>query len=1032
MKKKFTVFLLLTSLFTLLQKNVYSQEPHTIINTQFTGHVYDSLSKLPLDGATVLIKGTTNQSRADEKGHFNLRTGQKLPFTIIVSFVGYETREIYVTEPVVTVPLERRKNDLGEVVVVGYGTQKRSSITGSVASVSKTGLSQPAVAFDNLLQGSVSGVAVTQSSGQPGSTATIRIRGGNSINFGNDPLYVIDGFIVYNNNNLTNTGASSGSGINALSTINPSDIESIDILKDAAATAIYGSRGANGVVIITTKKGRKGRTELNYSGYFGKQEAAKTHQLLNGAQWASLINDINKSDNQAATFTPAQIEAFGEGYNWQHAALRGAATQNHELSISGGDEKSRFLISGNYFDQDGVILNTGFRRYSGRINYERELNSKFTVAANVYLSRAGQDKLSGANFGSIGFNGAFPTLVLTPSIVKIWNEDGSYNNQNPYIATPTNALRDIVDTKNETQIARSLANAFVEYRIIEGLVLKSSFGMDQLTTKQNYYAPSYTAAGYAAGGIAAVGNVQGSSWLNENTLTYSKNIRDRHAVNVLLGYTTQYSEDESTVAGAQKFASDLTEYNNLSLGGTAVLPASDAHAAALNSFLGRINYTLDDKYSVSLTQRADGSSRLGKNNKWGFFPSVGVSWNAVKERFLEQSDAVSNLKLRASYGQTGNSEVPPYSSLSVLAASNYFFNGALVTGVAPTQLANENLKWETTTQWNLGIDAGFFKNRISITADVYGKKTSDLLLFVPFPLYTGYNTVLKNAGSVSNRGIEFSLNTDNIRGRRFSWKSSIVFAANRNKVLNLGDGVNYYYPVAPTGFVSPVIVKVGLPVSTFWGYRTDGLLTAADLAANVPKLAGVSQVEGDRKYVDANQDGVITTADKVNLGNAQPRFTFGFTNNLAAYGFDLSVFLQGTYGNKVFNFIRQKLEIPTLSLNASASLLDRWSPEHPEGKEPRATNSPVPQVIDRYIEDASFLRVKNITLGYTLPAHLLTKYKITKLRFYITGQNLITATPYSGLDPEANLYDVDNTKQGIDYGIYPSTKTVLVGLNITI
>ncbi|MBZ5856091.1 SusC/RagA family TonB-linked outer membrane protein [Flavihumibacter profundi] len=1017
-----------------------SAQPSTdpIINTVLDGRVIDTKTEGPLEGATVQIKGTTHKVATDNHGKFSFKTGQRFPYTLLVSFVGYQSKEIYVDKSVIEIRIQELQNQLNEVTVVGYGTQKRTDITGSVASVPKSNLQQPAVSFDNLLQGSVSGVAVTQSSGQPGSTATIRIRGGNSINFGNDPLYVIDGFIVYNNNALSNSGASNGPAINALSSINPSDIESIDVLKDASATAIYGSRGANGVVIITTRRGKKGKNDVNYSAYVGRQQITKKLALLNGSQWASLVNDINVSDNVPKTFSDSAIAAIGIGSDWQNSALRDANVQNHELSFTGGDEKSRYLIAGNYFSQDGTVTNTGFKRYSARVNLERNVSDKLKISANIFASRSDDTKLFGNTYGSINFgSAAFPILIQSSPAVKIWNDDGTYNISSPYSTTPTNPLQDIATTTNQSYLTRYLGNVALEYKILKDLVLKVTAGADIFNTKQNYYAPSYTGSpagastGYAAIGYASVGAVSATSWLNENTLTWDHTFNDNHFLNVLGGYTMQHSTDESSVASAQKFPNDLTKFNNMSFAGTPVLSQSDAHESAVNSYLARVNYSYQHKYSLTLSGRADGSSRLGKNNKWGFFPSVGFSWNAGAEDFINRIDQVSNLKLRLTAGQTGNSEVPPYSSLAVLTPTNYYFNSTLVTGISPAQLANPDLKWETTTQYNGGIDLGLYKNRVNLTFDVYYKKTSDLLLYVPFPLYSGYTSVLKNSGSVENKGFELGLNTDNLRSKVLGWKTALVFAVNKNKILSLSEGVNSYFPIAPTGQVSPVIVKVGLPVGTFWGYKTDGLLTAEDISKGTPILAGVPQKEGDRKYIDVNGNSAVTTADKVDLGNSQPKFTFGFTNNFNYKGFDLSIFFQGSYGNKIFNLLRQKLEIPTLSLNSSASLLNRWSTSNPNGTEPRATNSPVPQVIDKLVEDGSYVKLKNISLGYNFSNGLTSKIRAKQLRIYVSAQNLATWTKYTGLDPEVNFYDSDNTKQGIDYGIYPSSKTFLAGINIT-
>jgi len=1034
------VLLLISWLSGIAPVTFYAQSPSDpVINSTLTGIVLDSKTASPIIGALVRIKGTTNQVLTDAKGNFRFKTGQKLPYIIEAVFIGYKKQEIQADGAPLKILLQENESQLNEVVVVGYGTQRKSDITGSVASVSKVLLAQPAAAFDNLLQGSVPGVAVTQSSGQPGSTATIRVRGGNSISFGNAPLYVIDGFIVYNNNDYANTGASNGSGVNALSTINPSDIASIEVLKDAAATAIYGSRGANGVIIITTKRGRRGHDEVSYSTYAGTQQVRKKLDLLNARQWGELVNDINVSTGSAKTYNEADLAALGKGSDWQSAALRKKALQNHELSFSGGDEKSRYLISANYFDQGGIIINTGFKRYSGRVNYERTVSDRLKLATNIFGSQSIEDKLYGNAYNSLNFQStAFANLLQVSPVAKIRNEDGSYNTSSPYSSIPTNPIQDFQSTINKTYLRRILANTSLEYKLLTELTLKVTGGADLINTKQNYYSPGYagspggSATGYAAGGYASVGNLSATTWINENTLTYDHAFGETHFLNVLAGYTMQHQKDESAVASAQKFPNDLTSFNNLNYASTPVLSVSDGHESSLNSYLARVNYSYQHKYNFTLSLRADGSSRLGANNRWGYFPSIGFSWNAGKEVFAERwGSTVSDLKLRLSAGRTGNSEVPPYSSLAALSPTNYYFNGALVTGIAPVQIANPDLKWETTTQYNGGIDFGLVNKRINVSFDAYYKKTTDLLLNVPFPLYTGYASVLQNVGSVENKGWELSVTSDNIKGKDFNWKSTLVLAANRNRIIDLGNGTDYYFPLAPTGYVSPVIVKVGLPVATFWGYNTNGLITKEDLQKGIPVLTGVSQQVGDTKYVDTNGDGLITTADKHNLGSAQPKLTFGFTNTLNYKAFDLSFVFQGSYGNKIFNFLQQKLEIPTLSLNASAVLLDRYSDANPEGKVARATNAPVAQVTDRYVENGSFVKLKNLSLGYSLPGGVLEKIHAKQLRIYITAQNILTWTDYSGLDPEVNFYDNDNTKQGIDYGAYPSSKSFLAGLSVT-
>jgi len=1030
--RKISVLFLLT-VFTFLSS--FGQQ------VEISGKVLEESSKATVIGATIKVKqkGPQTGTVSDAKGDFRLNV-KSLPVTIVISSIGYKNQEIdvYEADPI-TIYLIEDQNRLSSVVVVGYGTQKRSDITGSVSTVSPGLLAQPSASFDNLLQGSVSGVVTTQSSNAPGSTASIRIRGGNSVNFGNDPLYVIDGFLVYNNNDNVNTGAGSGITVNALSTINPSDIESIDILKDASATAIYGARGANGVVIISTKKGKKGVNQVNYNGYYGTQRAAKKVQLLNASQWDQLQNDIYASVPVASRvglnyFTDAQIAADAAGYDWQNAALKTGSVQNHDISISGGDEKSRYLISGNYFDQKGVVVSSDFQRYSGRINYEREVSKKFKVSTNAFGSRSTENKLTGSGYNSLNFNGAFPSLLLTSPRTPVYNTDGSYNTTtNSYLSTTTNPLQDIISTKNNTYLTRVLANVSGEYKIIPDLTLKVSGGTDISITKQNYYAPSYTNAGNSVSGSASVGMTQVNSWLNENTLTYDHDFNDKHFLNVLVGYTTQYQGGESVLANAQLFPNDISTYNNLA-SGTAQPLASSSFTSTTNSYLARINYSYKHKYNVTVSERADGASVLGANKKWGYFPSVGLSWNVNKEGFFKPFEkTISDLKIRLSAGQTGNSNVPPYSSLQSLGTSNYYFNNTLVTGLAPSQLENKNLGWETTTQFDAGIDLSLLNNKINLVLDGYYKKTTDLLLNVPLPLYTGYQSALENVGSVQNKGLELTVNTENIKTKNFSWRSTIVWATNANKILSLGKGVSNYFPLAPTGQVSPVIVAVGQPVGTFWGYSTNGLLTAEDIANGYPLLTGVSQTVGDQKYLTTSSaHKTITTVDKHYLGSAQPSFTGSFSNTFTYKQVDLTFFFQGSYGNKIFNLLQQQLELTKQTSNASASLLDRYSATNPNGTLPRATNAPVAQVIDRYIEDGSYLRLKNLTLSYSVPTKLISRIHARQLKVYVTGQNLLTITKYSGTDPEANFYTGDNTKQGIDFGVYPSSKTYLVGVSITL
>jgi TonB-dependent starch-binding outer membrane protein SusC len=1052
----FTALLLVTGFFS----GKAQDNPQTNIN----GRVMESKGKNGLAGATIHVQGSTNTVLTDDKGAFNLTTYKKKPVVLYVSYVGYLTQQVTVSdnEPL-TVRLEPGSNQLAEIAIIGYGTQRKSDVTGSVAGVPKELLNRPTSSFDNLLQGSVAGVVVSQSSGQPGATATVRIRGGNSLSFGNDPLYVIDGFIYYNDNSLTNLAPASGTSVtgvssNGLSTINPSDIESIDVLKDASATAIYGSRGANGVVIITTKRGTKGSNNISYNASYGTQKAAGTIPVLNGPQWAKLFDDLYNATPtiQAGLANNKKLidslGAAGVTGNWADAALRKGSQQNHQISIYGGDDKSRYSVSGNYFDQKGIVLGTDFTRYSGRVNYEKNYSKEFKLATSIFGSNSSEDKLPGTAYNNIGFGNSFSSLYMNNPLQPVKNADGSFNTAPQPAINPTlntisgqqfsdNSIQDIVSTINATKLSRVLANISGEYKITNDLVFKSTFGTDLLNTKLNYYAPSYTNLGNNGGtitGSGSVGTINSVSWLNENTITYDHNFNDKHFLNVLAGYTTQYQKIETGFSAGQSFPSDATTFNNLYNASANKVVGSGEATQVRNSWLGRISYSYGHRYNVTLSGRADGASPAGANKKWGLFPAIGVSWNASDEKFFNKfSKTINTLKVRLTAGSVGNANFPAYSSLATINSYGYYLGSPLsgTNGLAPSQLSNPDLTWETTTQYNAGIDVGLLANRITITADAYYKKTTNLFISGTglIPLSSGYAAASENIGSLENKGLELTLNTDNIKAKNFSWKSSLIYATNANKILSLGPS-NSFFPVAPTGQVSPVIVKVGLPVGTFWGYSTDGLLTTADAygAKAAPKLAGVSQVTGDRKYVDINGDGVVNTADKHNLGNAQPKFTASFNNTVSYKGFDLSFFFQGSFGNKIFNLLQQQLEKTTTTQNVSTALLDRWdSTANPNGKFPKVVNAPVVQVTDLYVQDGSYVRLKNITLGYNFPKNIAGKILAKQARIYVSAQNLLTITNYKGLDPEANFYDQNNLQPGVDYGVYPNYKTYTVGLNVT-
>jgi len=1039
MKKILNIYPLI--ILILLSIGINAQNTKPLIQSKLDGTVIDDITNEPVAGALVAIKGITHSVTTDAEGKFYFQTGQKFPYTLVITYVGYKKTEVIADGSPIIISLKPDVQELNELVVVGYGTQKKKDITGSVSSVPKGNLSQVTSSADNLLRGAVSGVVVTQSSGRPGATSSVRIRGGNSITAGNEPLYVVDGILIYNDNSNGTAGVSNaGAGVNVLSTISPGDIESIDVLKDASATAIYGSRGANGVVIITTKKGIKGQDNISYQGYFGFQKVSKKLDLLNASQWASLRNDVQASIGQAPSFSDAQIEALktSGNYDWQSAAFRTAPVQNHQLSFSGGDDRSRYAVSAGYFDQEGIVIGSDFRRISIRANYERNYSPTFKFGVNSNYSNS----LSNGIANNAGGRNPNPLVAVLyqPPVVPIKNTDGTYNfTNNPYATAVNgiiaNPINDLENTINKTKIDRILTSLFGEYKVNKEITAKVAVSGDVINTKQNYYAPSTTATGAGTKGLASVGDRLVSSVLNENTINYNTHFGDNHKFSALAGYTLQYTQGETVNAGANSFVNDVNAYNALQ-DGVAVKSYSDAFESVLKSWLARANYSYKGKYNLTVSARADGSSRFGSKSLWGYFPSAGFSWNIIEEDFAEGlKDVVSDAKLRLSAGTTGNQEIGNYLSLASIGSVNYSFGGTVQTGLTPTRLANPDLRWEKTTQYNVGLDLSLLDRKVNFVFDAYYKRTKDLLVSVPVPLISGYASVLQNIGGVENKGIEIGINSENLKTENFSWNSNIVFSANRNKVLEIGNGVDQFFPVVPNGTLlqqQPVTVKVGLPLGTFWGYRSNGIFQTQEEINTQPKINSLANTKiGDRRYVDTNGDGVITATDKGNLGSSQPKFVASFSNTVSYNNFDLQFNFQGSFGGKIFNALNQQLEISTLGTNASTALLDRWTPTNTSNEIPRATSSPLGIITERYIEDASFVRLKTITLGYTLPKSISSKIGTKSLKIYVSAENLVTWTKYRGFDPEVSSYEQNNLYPGIDFGAYPNSKTFITGLNVT-
>ncbi|NCD71213.1 SusC/RagA family TonB-linked outer membrane protein [Mucilaginibacter agri] len=991
---------------------------------KITGVVVDD-KNLPLPGAAVLIKGTKQGTTTDVSGRYTITAEENA--TLVISSVGFDTKEVVVGGRVkIDVQLLSNSKSLSEVVVVGYGTQKKRDVTGSVGSVALTNVEKtPVFGTAQLLQGQVSGVQVTQSNSQPGASFTVRIRGTNSINFSSDPLYVVDGF--------------AGADITSL---NPNDIASMDVLKDASSTAIYGNRGANGVVIITTKNGSVGKKTVTADVYTGYQHVGKTLDMMNAQQFATYLNQVTAiiTPTAALPFTQAQIDGLGEGTNWQKELFRTAPVTNANMSISGGSQDTKFLVSGSFFNQQGIIINSGYKRGTLRFNLTHNISSKLRFGLNSQLSYD-QQNLANVNTAGGSTGGTLLDALRASPTVPVYDATGAYTFQNgpsgytTVLGNPVAAARLNTDVSNNLRV---FANGYGEYDIIQGLKLKVSMGTDDRFNRERIFRPGTTYLGAQSGGFAQIITPTNFNWLNENTLSYNTLINRIHSISALAGFTYQEFKYTSSTATSQQLTTNNLGTDNLSVG-SSLSSASSTNKNTLASFIGRVNYSLMDRYLLTVSVRRDGSSVLGNDNKWGTFPSGAVAWRVSSEEFMKNIQTISDLKLRGGYGETGNSNIGAYNSLSQYAFNSYVLNGNRVVGTSPNNIGNANLQWESTKSFNIGLDLGLLQNRITFTADYYDKKTSKLLFYRTIPATTGFTTALTNldGDNIQNKGFEFSLNTVNITSKMVKWTTNFNFSRNMNKVLNLG-GIPYQltgnvssslYP----GGNSAGILQVGKPIGSFYGYVFDGIWQSqAEIAAS-----GITTPvkPGDPKYKDLNGDHLINASDRTIIGQAVPKFSYGFNSSLTVGHFNLFVLLQGVYGNQIMNENLIEGENGTVADNKLAYVLTQsWTGPGTSNTLPsvgstlRRSLGPTSDIL----ESGSYLRFKTITLTYDLPLSKLTPVFRTA-SIYVTGQNLFTITKYSGYDPEVNSYSNSSgnyTSLGTDYNPYPNIKTYTLGLRL--
>lgn len=992
------------------------------------GRVVDEKNE-GLPGVNILVKGTTNGTITDFDGNYTINAEDNA--TLVFSYVGYLSQEVLVNNrTTINVTMAPDVKALEEIVVIGYGTVSKSDLTGSVSSLKPADMNPGANAsVDQMMLGRAAGVQISQSSSEPGGGLSVRIRGASSINASNEPLYVIDGFPIDNSSNLASNGIgtdpnSAGGGFslganfspkNPLNSINPSDIESIEILKDASATAIYGSRGANGVVLITTKKGKSDKMTVNYNSYFGTQKIANELDVLSTQEYIQFLNDVSNDQGNGDVFTAADIAAIGAGTDWQKQVYRSAPISDNNVSVTGGIGGSKIYASLDYFNQEGIVRNTGMKKYIGRMNLDSKIGEKVNLGFNLNTSLiSDRNGVDGVNTNESA-GPIYASLLYDPT-EPVYQADGTFTDSQLLTVNNPVSLIEGVISKNQTN--RTLANFFLSYEVFDGFTAKVNLGSDIQNSKRDVFVTSLTRRGGPQRGYADVTTLDRSSYLAEYTMNYSKDFSADHKFSVLGGITYQKFNFGIFNANITGFPTDALETNNLSLGDTNNDNLfTNKEDNTLLSYLGRVNYTLFNKFLVTGSIRADGSSRFGANNKYGYFPSFALGYKLSDEAFVPE--IFEELKLRASWGQTGNQEIANYASQLTFGTGPFVVLGGAVLGsTQPLRIANPNLKWETTTQFNVGLDASMMSGKISATLDYFSKNTRDLLFNLPLPAASGYSSILTNIGEVSNKGIEALVTSTNVSTSKFSWSTTVNFTAITNEVVDLGR-----IDQIVTGNVQAVgntaIIKVGEPLAAYYGYEVNGMQQAGDPNPGFPN------------FVDQNGDDAITPADQKIIGNPFPDFTYGINNNFKYGNWNFSFFFQGIQGADLLNVnVIESMYPSNFRRNRLAMMLDRWTPTNtdaawPSHVDPNSYSGS--KVNTMVLQDASYLRLKTVQLGYNVPTHNI-KF-LNALKVYATAQNLFTITDYVGFDPEANSFGRNNVK--LDYSSYPLARTFIVGFNAT-
>jgi TonB-linked SusC/RagA family outer membrane protein len=970
-------------------------DPQDQEGIRITGTVTDASTGTTLPGVSIIVKGTVIGTVTDADGKYSIEVPDELS-VLVFSFVGFEKVEVLADKPVIDIALRPKVTQLDEMVVVGYGSSSKRLLTSSVGTVKAEAITlKPISNVEQALQGNATGIQVVSNSGTPGGGISVRVRGVSSINAGSNPLYVVDGIPIITGD-FGQIGFS-GQNINALSDINPNDIESISVLKDASATTIYGSRASNGVILITTKKGTAEKSKISFNAYYGFQEVVKKLDMLNAREFMEYKNEASIAAGGLPVYTEEEIESNTIDTDWLNEVLSVAPIGNFELSATGGSKSVKYYLSGNYFTQTGTLIGTAYDRVSGRANIDADLNKVVSIGANIGLSYSMNDRKEGDQ----SLNSPLANAIAMPAIYPVYNPDGSFNDDGPF-ANPVSIGNLHL---NESNAFRSISSIYADIRILKGLTFTTKWAADFYNLREHTYDPPTTRQGakYNGLGIEATANV--TNIVSNNILRYFTEFKEKHHLNALLGYSFEIYQRRSSFLRGQDFPNENFQYIN----SAAVITSGSTSALdrGLNSFFGEVKYDFDYKYLITLSARYDGSSKFGENNQYGFFPAASAAWRISEEDFFNVRH-IDDLKIRTSYGLTGNDGIPDFAYMNLYTAgSDYQLN----PGIYPSQLPNPDLKWESTAQFNLGLDLSMLKGRLTFNFDYYNKYTKDLLLYRPVPPSSGFSSYISNIGEMKNNGFEFLL-TAKIIDTEFKWDVNTNFSLNRNEVTKLYND----QPIDQIGR-GENSVRVGLPIGVFYNYES----------------LGVDPSTGDLVFRDVDGDGEITENDRTVIGDPNPDFIGAFTNNFSYKGFTLTIMMQYSYGNDVFNGTRRYIESMKGQDNQLRVILDRWRQPGDITQVPRATNADLnnnDRASSRFIEDGSYLRFKTVRLSYDFQPNVLEKLRLERLQLYLVAQNLFTITNYSGMDPEVNYAGDDDLRYGTDFFTYPTARIISMGINL--